>query len=239
MFHAENYDMIASSRRSWRARGMSRPTIMASRGPFPSNARRRTGPSRWRTLRDASRRVHVSNREAMEEIRRAQSKGLNIMGETAPIPGADRTGHGRPEHGGREIGLLPAPARQGFAGSLLGRPADRRVLLVLLRPLPVPLRRRRRKTDAEGRTSFRWVPNGIPGVGARLPILFSEGVGKGRISLTTSSPSRRPTTRRPTASIRARARSPSAPTRTSRSGIDEDNGDHQPPTTPRLGLHAL
>ncbi|MBN8958254.1 MAG: amidohydrolase family protein, partial [Rhizobiales bacterium] len=28
-----------------------------------------------------------------------------------------------------------------------------------------------------------WVPNGIPGVETRLPILFSEGVKKGRISL--------------------------------------------------------
>jgi dihydropyrimidinase len=28
------------------------------------------------------------------------------------------------------------------------------------------------------------VPNGIPGVAARLPILFSEGVKKGRISLS-------------------------------------------------------
>ena len=36
---------------------------------------------------------------------------------------------------------------------------------------------------AKARTSFRWVPNGIPGVAARLPILFSEGVKKGRISL--------------------------------------------------------
>jgi dihydropyrimidinase len=35
----------------------------------------------------------------------------------------------------------------------------------------------------KGRTSFRWVPNGIPGVETRLPILFSEGVVKGRISL--------------------------------------------------------
>jgi dihydropyrimidinase len=35
----------------------------------------------------------------------------------------------------------------------------------------------------KGRTSFRWVPNGIPGVETRLPILFSEGVKKGRISL--------------------------------------------------------
>ena len=39
------------------------------------------------------------------------------------------------------------------------------------------------KLVPKGRTSFRWVPNGIPGVETRLPILFSEGVVKGRIDL--------------------------------------------------------
>ena len=39
------------------------------------------------------------------------------------------------------------------------------------------------KLNPKARTSFRWVPNGIPGVETRLPILFSEGVVKGRISL--------------------------------------------------------
>src|SRR4029079_4810460 len=39
------------------------------------------------------------------------------------------------------------------------------------------------KLAPKGRTSSRWVPNGIPGVETRLPILFSEGVGQGRISL--------------------------------------------------------
>ena len=39
------------------------------------------------------------------------------------------------------------------------------------------------KLTPKGRTSFRWVPNGIPGIETRLPILFSEGVVKGRISL--------------------------------------------------------
>ena len=39
------------------------------------------------------------------------------------------------------------------------------------------------KLAPKGRTSFRWVPNGIPGVETRLPILFSEGVKAGRISL--------------------------------------------------------
>jgi dihydropyrimidinase len=37
---------------------------------------------------------------------------------------------------------------------------------------------------ANGRDAvFRDIPNGIPGLAARLPILFSEGVSKGRISL--------------------------------------------------------
>jgi dihydropyrimidinase len=39
------------------------------------------------------------------------------------------------------------------------------------------------KLTPKGKTSFRWVPNGIPGVATRLPILFSEGVVKGRIDL--------------------------------------------------------
>ena len=41
----------------------------------------------------------------------------------------------------------------------------------------------RGKLTPNSRTSFRWVPNGIPGVETRLPIFFSEGVSKGRISL--------------------------------------------------------
>ena len=39
------------------------------------------------------------------------------------------------------------------------------------------------KDTPRARSSFKYVPNGIPGVETRLPILFSEGVGKGRISL--------------------------------------------------------
>jgi dihydropyrimidinase len=39
------------------------------------------------------------------------------------------------------------------------------------------------KLNPKGRTSFQWVPNGIPGIETRLPILFSEGVVKGRITL--------------------------------------------------------
>ena len=43
---------------------------------------------------------------------------------------------------------------------------------------------------------FRDIPNGVPGLGSRLPIVFSEGVGKGRIDvnefvqLTATNPAR-------------------------------------------------
>ena len=39
------------------------------------------------------------------------------------------------------------------------------------------------KLNEKGKRHFRWIPNGIPGVATRLPILFSEGVMKGRIDL--------------------------------------------------------
>ena len=38
------------------------------------------------------------------------------------------------------------------------------------------------KKNPKARTAFRWVPNGIPGVEVRMPILWSEGVAKGRIT---------------------------------------------------------
>jgi len=42
-----------------------------------------------------------------------------------------------------------------------------------------PVGKKRHGTDAP----FTKIPNGVPGVETRLPLLFSEGVGKGRIDL--------------------------------------------------------
>jgi dihydropyrimidinase len=38
---------------------------------------------------------------------------------------------------------------------------------------------------ALGRDNFAKIPNGAPGIETRVPLIFSEGVGKGRISLQT------------------------------------------------------
>jgi Dihydroorotase and related cyclic amidohydrolases len=44
-----------------------------------------------------------------------------------------------------------------------------------------PVGKKRHGTSA----SFTKVPNGVPGVETRLPLLFSEGVSKSRIDITT------------------------------------------------------
>ena len=68
------------------------------------------------------------------------------------------------------------------------------------------------------KTTFKEMANGVPGLEMRLPLLFSEGVQKGRITLQQFVALTSTNHARSTASIRARARSPSAPTPTSRSG---------------------
>ena len=45
------------------------------------------------------------------------------------------------------------------------------------------LRRRAGKRVHGNDAPFRDIPNGVPGLAARLPIMFSEGVAKGRIDL--------------------------------------------------------
>lgn len=128
--------------------------------------------------------VHVSNGQAMEEIARAQSRGLKIHGETCPqylvLKASD-------------IAALDVEAAK-FVCSPPPRDTEsqeacweglRRGVFSVFSSDHCPFRYNdeRGKLTPRGRQGFRYVPNGIPGVETRLPILFSEGVVKGRISL--------------------------------------------------------
>jgi hypothetical protein len=72
--------------------------------------------------------------------------------------------------------MLAAATRRCQSAGVLGRPAAERFLGLLFGPCPFRYDDPHGKLAPKGRTSFRWVPNGIPGVATRLPILFSEGV---------------------------------------------------------------
>lgn len=128
--------------------------------------------------------VHVSNGEAMEEIARARARGLKVVGETCPqylvLTAEDLDGM---DWEGAKFVCSPPP-RDKAAQAECWRGIETGVFdLFSSDHCPFRYDDERGKRNPKGLTSFRHIPNGIPGVETRLPILFSEGVMKGRIDL--------------------------------------------------------
>jgi dihydropyrimidinase len=128
--------------------------------------------------------VHVSNREAMEEIRRARQRGQKIAGETCPqylmltaddldLEGLDGAKY-----------VCSPPPRDKASQDACWEGIEQGVFdLFSSDHCPFRFDDPEGKLNEKGKRHFRWIPNGIPGVATRLPILFSEGVMKGRIDI--------------------------------------------------------
>jgi len=131
--------------------------------------------------------VHVSGREAMEQIEWARRRGLKIYAETCPqylvLTAEDLKGLNMDTSGAKYV--CSPPPRDRASQEAIWRGLASGVFETFSSDhCPFRFDDEAGKKHPKARTSFRWVPNGIPGVAARLPILFSEGVKKGRISLT-------------------------------------------------------
>ena len=128
--------------------------------------------------------VHVSNRAAMEEIARARGRGAKVVGETCPqylMLTADDLDKGGME--GAKFVCSPPP-RDAESQAACWQGLEQGIFdLYSSDHCPFRFDDGQGKQTAKGKQSFRWIPNGIPGVETRLPILFSEGVTKGRIDL--------------------------------------------------------
>lgn len=186
MVHAENHDII-----SW----LSDKLLAAGHGApkFHGIAHVKTAE------REATHRaiamaelvdvpiliVHVSSSEAIEQIRWAQSRGLKIYGETCPqylfLTEDDLD---RPGFEGAKYMCSPPP-RDKANQEAVWRGIETGVFQVFSSDHAAY-----RYADPEGKMKhgrnapFKKVPNGVPGLEVRLPLLFSEGVNKGRIELT-------------------------------------------------------
>jgi dihydropyrimidinase len=140
---------------------------------------------------------HVSCPEVAEEIARAQGRGVKVWGETCPqyfVLSADHMD--RPGFEGAKFMCSPSP-RDTAASEGLWEDVRRGTLDVISSDhsgfgYESPMGKRLNGYAAP----FRDIPNGVPGVGSRLPIVFSEGVAKGRIDacafvrLTATNPAR-------------------------------------------------
>ncbi|NGO66694.1 dihydropyrimidinase [Rhizobium daejeonense] len=130
--------------------------------------------------------VHVSGREAMEQIRWAQQKGLKVYGETCTqyiaLTAEDMKGFNMDETGGKYVCSPPPRDRaswdaiwEGIRGGVFQTFSSDHC--------PFFWEGTEGKQNPKAKTSFRWVPNGIPGVENRMQVFFSKGVSEGRISL--------------------------------------------------------
>jgi dihydropyrimidinase len=129
--------------------------------------------------------VHVSGREAMEQIRWAQSRGLRIMGETCTqyisLTADDLKGLNMDETGSKYV--CSPPPRDHASWEAIWNGIQTGVFQTFSSDhCPFYFEGELGKKNPKARTGFRWVPNGIPGIAVRMPILWSEGVVKRRIT---------------------------------------------------------
>ena len=130
--------------------------------------------------------VHVSSIDALDEIRRAQAGGRPVLAETCPqyMVLAD-TDLDRPDFGGAKFCCSP-PLRdkahqealwKGLADGTLAVCSSDHSAFFFDGPDG-------KKRNGDG-APFTRIPYGLPGLEARMPLMFSEGVSGGRLSLQT------------------------------------------------------
>ncbi|WP_375462750.1 dihydropyrimidinase [uncultured Methylobacterium sp.] len=132
--------------------------------------------------------VHVSGREAMEQVAWTRARGLEIHAETCPqyltLNAEAMKGLGSDDAmAGAKYVCSPPPRDAGNQAAIWSGLQRGVFEIVYSDHCPFRYADEAGKLNPRGRTSFRWIPNGIPGIETRLPVLFSEGVSKGRISL--------------------------------------------------------
>jgi len=185
MIHAENHDVIAFLTERLLAAGHAAPKFHTI-----AHAALAEREATYRAISLAELIdvpvliVHVSGREAIEQIAWARGRGLRIYAETCPqylfLTGDDLD---QPGIEGARCMCSPPP-RDAANQEFVWRGLETGVFDVVSSD-HAPYR-----MDASGKLKhganapFKVIANGVPGLEVRLPLLFSEGVRKGRLDLT-------------------------------------------------------
>lgn len=184
LIHAENHEIIGWLADRLEKQGRTKPVSHATSRPLPVE---REATHRAVTLAEIAGVplviVHVSGGEPLEEIRRARARGHVVVAETCPqyllLTEADLE---MPDMLGAKAMCSPPPRDTAAQAALWRGIEDGTIDVFNSDHAPYCF-------DADGKLkagpnpSFRAIANGIPGLETRLPILFSEGVVKGRIDL--------------------------------------------------------
>jgi dihydropyrimidinase len=187
MVHCEGYDAIKFMTQRLEAAGKTAPYYHAvSRPEVVEREATHRAISHGELLDTPIMIVHVSGREAMEQIRWAQHRGLKVYGETCTqyvaLTADDLKGLNMDESGGKYV--CSPPPRDRASWDAIWEGVRTGVFQTFSSDhCPFLYDSAEGKLNPKARTSFKWVPNGIPGVEVRLPILYSKGVVEGRITV--------------------------------------------------------
>ena len=197
--HCENYDAIGWRIDALLKAGLTDPLMHAwSRPPVVEREATHRAIALAELVDQPVQIFHVSCEEAAAEIARARKRGVKVWGETCPqyltlshedLQGADFVG--------AKAVCSPALREKGENARVWARIMDGTLDIVSSDHCGFSFATAKQAVGAstygvggavarpDGRPAFNAIPNGVPGIETRLPVLFSEGVSKGRIDLPT------------------------------------------------------
>ena len=185
MIHAENSDAIAFLTERLMAQGKTAPRFHGLSRPMPIEREATHRAITMSELVDVPILiVHVSGAEAVEQIRWARGKGLNIFAETCPQYLFLTQEHlGIDGFHGAMCVCSPPPRDAANQQVIWDGLADGLFTIVSSDHAPFNYEDESGKKLGGGEPAFPYIPNGIPGLETRLPLLFSEGVLGGRLTI--------------------------------------------------------
>ncbi len=185
MVHAENSECIAWLTEKLELAGDTAPHFhAASRPPVVEREATHRAISLAELVDVPVLIVHVSGQEAIEQIRWAQNRGFRVYAETCPqylfLTAEDLHKDG---FEGAKCMCSPPPRDKDSQESVWRALENGTFQVFSSDHAPFRYEDPKGKMLQGADAKFAYIPNGVPGVETRLPLLFSEGVGKGRINL--------------------------------------------------------
>jgi dihydropyrimidinase len=186
MIHAENADCIEWLTKRLEAAGRTAPRWHAHARPMLVEREATHRAIALSELVDVPILiVHVSGREAIEQIRWARAHGLSVFAETCPqylFLTAEDLGIDDSYQGARCV-CSPPPRDKANQEIIWDGLGDGLFTVFSSDHAPFRYEDPQGKKPGGEEVAFRHIPNGIPGLETRLPLLYSEGVLAGRITL--------------------------------------------------------
>ncbi len=186
MVHAENADCIEWLTKRLESAGRTAPRFHSQSRPMLVEREATHRAIALAELVDVPIMVvHVSGREAVEQIRMARGHGLKVFAETCPqylFLTAEDLGIDDSYKGARCV-CSPPPRDKRNQQVIWDGLADGLFTIFSSDHAPFKYDAPEGKKPNGEEVAFRHIPNGIPGLETRLPLLYSEGVLGGRITL--------------------------------------------------------